>query len=190
MWANLVDADNGINSNYGQYVFNTDKGIHYVIAELTKDKDSRRASIMILSNERLSLDSKDTPCTYSMNFRIRDNKLNMSVCMRSQDAIFGLGNDAPCFSFIHEMAFVLLKEVYPELELGKYNHTANSFHVYARHFEMLKSLCIPGAKFDQVDCPKISCADEARFMMSMHKINYDISQIPESYAFTRWLLGV
>ena len=23
MWANLVDADNGINSNYGQYVFNT-----------------------------------------------------------------------------------------------------------------------------------------------------------------------
>ena len=189
MWTNLVDVDNGINSNYGQYVFNTDKGIHYVVAELKKDKDSRRASIMILSNERLALDSKDTPCTYSMNFRIRENKLNMSVGMRSQDAVFGMGNDAPCFSFIHEIAFALLKEHYVELEMGHYCHTANSFHIYSRHFAMLDVMISEEAEFVDIECPRISGANEARFLMNMHKDNYE-GDVPAEFEFTKWLLTI
>ena len=69
-------------------------------------------------------------CTYSMNFRIRENKLNMTVHMRSQDAIYGFGSDIPIFSFIHEMVYISLKETYPELNIGNYYHTVDSFHIY------------------------------------------------------------
>ena len=34
----------------------------------------------------------------------------MTVRMRSQDAIFGMTNDAANFSFIHEMIYVTLRD--------------------------------------------------------------------------------
>src|SRR5574343_84396 len=124
MWTDLVNYDGSINSNYGQYIFSKKAGqkssqFDYVVDALKKDKDSRRASIMILNRDHLLSTTRDYPCTYSLNFRIRDNKLNMTVHMRSQDAVFGMGNDAPCFSFIHEMIYVAVRDLaYPELEMG------------------------------------------------------------------------
>lgn len=179
-----------LNSNYGYYVF-TKGGLQRVISELIKDKDSRRASISILGSEpeHWEPDATDVPCTYSLNFRIRDNKLNMSVHMRSQDAIYGMGNDAPCFSMIHEIAFVYLKAHYPELEMGNYYHTADSFHVYERHFKMLDKLAFSKHEdFEEIDVPKISCVEECDFLLTSHQ-NSEIS-IPKSYMFTRWLLNV
>jgi thymidylate synthase len=191
MWAGLVNRNGSINSNYGQYIFGEDYqklisdpdvdtiAIHgfltnpifsryfnqfdKVIDTLTADRDSRRASIMILQQRHLSMKTNDVPCTYSLNFRIRENCLNMSVHMRSQDAIFGMGNDAPTFSLIQEMVFVMLKEVYPELELGTYYHTADSFHVYKRHYELLEKIA-GGDKYIPVDCPKIAGPHEVMFL--------------------------
>ena len=119
MWEGLVNADGSINSNYGQYIFHRGSDerslFTYVLEELARDKDSRRASAVILRREHLLSETRDYPCTYSLNFRIRDDKLNMSVHMRSQDAVFGMGNDAPCFSFIHELVCQSLKWKYPDL---------------------------------------------------------------------------
>jgi thymidylate synthase len=184
MWANLVDDDGGINSNYGQYVFADKAGIKFVVDELTADKDSRRATIMILANQHLKVGARDVPCTYSLNFRIRKNKLKMSVRMRSQDAIFGMTNDAPCFSFIQECVFNLVKEQYPELELGTYTHTADSFHVYDRHYDMLNAILNSTPdEFEYVECPRIKNGDEVRFLMAGQFDN-----VPEDFLFTKWLL--
>ena len=191
MWKGLVNADGGINSNYGQYVFGDVKQFDNVVKTLSDDRDSRRASIVILNSGHLSSETRDVPCTYALNFRIRQNDLNMSVAMRSQDAVFGMGNDAPAFSFIHEMVQVALTRVYPELELGTYHHSANSFHVYERHFNMLERLS--GHSLDlwehcertpyvPVDCPRISSADEVDFLRAC-----DFSSIPEGFSFARWL---
>jgi thymidylate synthase len=113
-----------------------------IIETLAADKDSRRASAVILNRAHLlSPKTKDYPCTYALNFRIRNNELKMSVHMRSQDAVFGMGNDAPAFSVIQEMVYVTLRDTaYPDLQMGSYHHTADSFHYYERHFEMVKQI--------------------------------------------------
>lgn len=197
MWKSLVNDDGTINSNYGQYIFGEQNQFDVVFKTLSEDKDSRRASISILSERHLKMQTKDVPCTYSINFRIRDNALNMSVHMRSQDAIFGMGNDAAIFSIVHEMMLNSLRRVYPDLKYGNYFHIADSFHVYERHFDMLSDLVacdkdsigftkrekgrLSSYKF--VLCPKILGPEEVEFLRAR-----DFTSVPETYAFTRWLL--
>jgi thymidylate synthase len=183
MWQGLVNADGGINSNYGQYVFGTLNQFDNAVQTLVGDPDSRRASIVILHSEHVMSDTKDVPCTYSLNFRIRNGYLNMTVRMRSQDAVWGMGNDAPAFSFIHEMAFNSLKRTYPELLLGQYYHSADSFHVYERHFKLLKEIVDGWDSYRPVYCPRIYGPDEVDFLRKL-----DFSDIPEHYEFTRWLV--
>ncbi len=192
MWKNLVNEDGSINSNYGQYVFGERKQFDDAKKFLEDDRDSRRASIVILSGEHLRMVTKDVPCTYSLNFRIRNNRLNMSVHMRSQDGIFGMANDAPAFSFIHEMMVCALREKYPTLEYGAYFHIADSFHVYERHFEMLTKLTgMPVdtlgkgklSPYSEVPCPAISGPEEVKYLRACKFDN-----VPEEFAFTNWLL--
>lgn len=121
-------------------------------------------------------------CTYAINFRIRQNKLKMSVCMRSQDAVFGMSNDLPCFSFIHEMMFEYLKDTYKDLEYGNYFHFANSFHVYERHYKMVNDILNQPNTFTKIDCPKISGKEEVEFLI---KSNFE--EIPNNFEFAKWL---
>lgn len=197
IWNNYVKQDGTINSNYGQYVFGKQNQFDRVIKALTDDKDSRRASIAILGSQHILSDDADLPCTCSLNFRIRDNKLNMSVHMRSQDAVFGFTNDAPAFSFIHEMVFNALLLKYPDLECGRYHHSVDSFHVYERHFEMFEKLCTHGTLIRHVDCPRMNGPEEVDFLRVLHKsvdssllYNKVWNSIPKmsDFKFTDWLL--
>ena len=194
MWTGLVNNDGSINSNYGQYIFGTDNQFDDALRVLVEDRDSRRASIMILNSTHLKSVTPDVPCTYSLNFRIRRGRLNMTVRMRSQDAIFGMCNDAPTFSFIHEMMLHSLRRHYPELEHGEYHHSADSFHVYERHFEMLEQIVghFPGRSYSSraprspyvhVECPTMLGADEVDFLR-----RGDFASVPEQFLFMRWLL--
>lgn len=185
MWSDLINEDGTINSNYGQYIFGEQQQFLRALSELKKDKDSRRATIMILSHSHLDSKTNDYPCTYAINFRIRNNALNMSVRMRSQDAIYGFGNDIPCFSFIHEMMTCALQDTYDELECGEYHHCADSFHVYERHFDMLNKIAgngIEKSKYDYVECPRISGAAEVAFLLK-----HDFTVIPDEFHFSKWL---
>jgi len=193
LWKELINEDGSINSNYGQYIFSNGM-FEKTFNELKKDKSSRRASIMILNNNHFDGKTKDLPCTYDINFRIRDDKLTMTVRMRSQDGIFGMGNDLPVFSFIHEMMYIKLKDIYTDLEYGDYIHSADSFHIYEKHFDILKKITgynMPDetkkrSKHDRLSlvlCPKISCSTEVDYLI---KNNY--KKIPDEYKFTKWLL--
>lgn len=184
LWKTVMNSDGSFNSNYGQYIFGDQNQYDNVFNILKKDKDSRRASIVILNKDHLKSNSNDIPCTYSISFRIRNNKLNMSVRMRSNDAIYGLGNDLPCFSIIHEMMYNSLKEVYPSLEYGIYNHNAESFHVYEKHFQLLEKIAIGNDEYISINCPKIKNSQEVKFLRQL-----DFSNIPEDYQFTRWLVS-
>lgn len=185
IWSGIKNKDGSINSNYGQYIFGLNNQFDVAKNTLFNDKDSRRASIVILDSSHLASDTKDVPCTYSINFRIRENRLNMSVHMRSQDAIFGMANDCPTFSFIQEMMLHSLREKYSSLECGNYHHTADSFHVYERHFNMLDKLVDDSEIYNEIDCPKMSGFQEIECLRNLHCTNYDI---PSDYKFTKWLL--
>jgi thymidylate synthase len=180
LWSELVNKDNSINSNYGQYIFGDMNQFDRVVDILKEDKDSRRASILILSEHHTRMETKDVPCTYSLNFRIRKERLEMSVHMRSQDGIFGMGNDAPAFSVVHEMLYNVLLDKYPDLKYGEYFHIADSFHVYEKHFSMIDRFT--ANEYELVHCPKINGSAEVAFLRKG-----DFKEIPPEFKFSVWL---
>jgi len=144
MWENIADPNGEVNSCYGWQIWNQDTpcGTNqwvYVINTLANDMYSRQAVINI--NQPIhKYVTKDVPCTISIQYLIRDNKLDCIVTMRSCDIIFGLGNDVPFFTFVQLMLLEKMKKIYKDLELGTYYHNAGSLHIYERHYEMLDKI--------------------------------------------------
>ena len=140
MWSTLTNpGTNEINSNYGALVIN-DEQIGWVVDSLLADKNSRQA-IMFFNQPKFQFKgNKDFVCTMYGNFFIRNNKLNMKIQMRSNDIFYGLTFDAPFFSFLHQSVYLILKEEYPDLELGIYHHFADNIHFYERHFNLAEEI--------------------------------------------------
>lgn len=130
IWLNMMDEDGNVNSNYG-YQWSRSNQIEYVVDELKRDVNSRRAFISIYDAKEHELYGKDTPCTLNIGFNIVDNKLNMTVMMRSNDLVYGFCNDQYCFSKLQEMISNLLS-----IEVGTYFHFVHNLHIYSRHFDM------------------------------------------------------
>lgn len=176
-WAGLAkDTHPRLNSNYGHYIFkekvigspNTvTTQFDNVINALIKDHDTRQAAIIISTHDVLATDHKDKICTYAISFRIRNNKLNMSVRMRSNDFVLGTQIDFFQFSIIQELVLNLMRGFIPNLEMGKYHHSSDSFHVYERHYEMMKHIVDNnGENFAEITFPKISGENEARYIIN------------------------
>ncbi len=186
MWSEIRQFDGSWLSNYGQYWFNagSQNGFDWVITQLFNDKDTRQAVIPMLSRDHLYIGNKDVVCTQCISFRIRDNKLYMSVNMRSQDAIWGMTNDIFCFSVLHEMIYVSLRDgKYNDLIMGPYTHKVDSFHVYEKHFTMLDEILYQGqdGHYD-VYCPEIRGNREAANLINYRQEDNNIEHL-----FTEWL---
>jgi thymidylate synthase len=72
--------------------------------------------------------ANDTPCTYAVNFAIYNDKLNMSVMMRSNDLWFGFCNDQYCFSLLQKYVAESVN-----IDIGTYFHFVNNIHLYNRN---------------------------------------------------------
>src|ERR1043165_9387741 len=108
MWPKLRQPDNSYYSNYGHYMFREGQ-VQWVIDELCRDKDSRRATIVLMKRDHLFRENRDVVCTYGVGFRVRNDRLNMTVHMRSNDVVFGTTNDVFCFSVVYRMVYAALK---------------------------------------------------------------------------------
>jgi len=112
-----------------------------------KDKDSRQAFMRFNNISHQFEGVKDLPCTFIGIFHIRDNKLNFTIEMRSNDIVKGLIHDEPSFTLFQWLMLLKLKPTYPELKLGTYTHIANSLHLYETDFELtekrLKARIVP-----------------------------------------------
>ena len=169
-WDSIRNYDGSLNSNYGYYIFNPMSQIckikhnneysnitqfDYVINILSKDKDSRQAIININSIFHKYIPNiKDFPCTTTMHFMIRNNKLNLTVHMRSCDIVLGFCNDVFQFTEIQKLVYFSLKEKYNNLELGSYTLLANSLHLYERHFDMGKNISYYAPNLNDVHADK------------------------------------
>lgn len=198
-WATLKNPEKPYyHSNYGEYFFK-EKQFEYVIASLKADKDTRQASVILCRPNVMMSNTKDKICTYFVGFRIRNNKLNMSVGMRSNDVIRGLSIDMFQFSVIYEMLYNKLLDIYPDLEIGTYIHKSDSFHIYECHFEMLDAIYNSnGDNYVDIECPLISSSNEVDFMLNQYpeieeNIRLDssktISMPPDEYKFTTWMIN-
>lgn len=125
-WRNYANEQGFVNSNYGVYWH---KYLPRVIDLLKNDKHSRQAVLNIYHAGDAPF-GKDTPCTLTIQFVIRNNALHMIVMMRSNDVWYGFSIDQFCNSLLHQLVWHELLETYPDLELGQYVHHAGSMHAY------------------------------------------------------------
>jgi len=188
MWPKIKQPAGFYFSNYGKYLF-ADGQVRWVINELTRDRDSRRESIVLLDQDHIFADNRDMVCTYSMNFRIRRHQLNMSVNMRSNDAIFGTTNDVFSFAMVYEIVYAYLRLTrYPDLCRGLYSHKVDSLHVYQRHWDMLGSILHHGeAGYKHIPVPEILSLSEAEAMLHYHKTKGEGIVCPPAWELMTWL---
>lgn len=107
---------------------------------LKSDKDTRQAILRFSLPEHQWVGNKDQTCTLHGNFQIRDDKLHLSITMRSNDLMKGLVYDLPWFvSLMYKMRDEL-SETYPNLEIGTYTHIVHSMHIYEKDVQAIKKM--------------------------------------------------
>jgi len=126
IWERMADNNGLVNSNYG-YQWERGYQLDKVVQQLKDNPNTRKAAISIYDGKEINKYSKDTPCTYAVQFTVVNNRLQMCVTMRSNDLWFGFCNDQYCFSEL--MKVVAQRTGY---ELGSYFHFAHNLHLYER----------------------------------------------------------
>ena len=106
-----------------------EKQIPWLIGELKRNPDSRRAVVVIREEHDLTSDSP--ACLQHIQYLIRGGALHCKVMFRS--------NDATKAAFMNAFALVMLQKRIADslgVPVGSYTHRANSFHVYERDYDM------------------------------------------------------
>ena len=124
IWQQMADSLGLVRSNYG-WQWQRENQIDKVVAMLKDNPETRQAAISIYDGKEIDTYRKDTPCTYAIQFTVLNNKLNMSVYMRSNDLWYGFCNDQYQFASLQEM--ISERTGY---EMGTYYHHAHNLHLY------------------------------------------------------------
>lgn len=113
--------------------------IRYIVDTLAKDRDSRQAVLTIWrANPR---DSKDIPCTVSIQWLIRNNTIYCIDNMRSSDIWLGWPYDIFNFTMLTGYIMLLLRERgIDNLQLGSIFLNAGSQHIYESNVEAAEKL--------------------------------------------------
>jgi thymidylate synthase len=124
------EVENGsddVRGGYGKRLFDFGGAnqVQNVIDLLKRRPTSRRAVFQLFDASDLVQDFRSVPCTCTMQFLIRDDRLDMLVNMRSNDAFLGLPHDVFAFTMLQE---IVARSV--GVELGEYRHIAGSLHLY------------------------------------------------------------
>jgi len=173
---NYAESDGIFHGAYGP---RTREQYPLAIDKLRNDSDTRQA-VITLWNPNLDNqpNKRDYPCTILHQFRIRNNKLNMSVYMRSNDVWLGAAYDFFQFTRVQiAMASVL------GIEPGKYAHHVGSLHIYEQHYDSAESLkktnevmpipTIVGSTWDDVRASAKAALDVASGTVAVHTLNSD-----------------
>ncbi len=162
-WRSFSDDQETLNGAYGQRIFNWDASYDIIFGEkiddegnthpdidvqhiiidqfemayeqLKADAFSRQATIVLFNPKQDCRETRDKPCTNLIRFMVREGKLNMTVFMRSNDIILGFPYDIFNFTILQEIMAGRLG-----VEIGKYTHIADSFHIYEHHFDMANEI--------------------------------------------------
>ena len=124
IWETMADSDRKVRSNYG-WQWEREHQLDKVIQMLKVYPYTRQAVLSIYDGKEISTYRNDTPCTYAVQFTILNDKLEMSVLMRSNDLWFGFCNDQYCFASLQELVADRLS-----IEVGSYYHFAHNLHLY------------------------------------------------------------
>ena len=122
-------SDDGV-TYFGAYGPKFKEQVDHVVKSLTKDKDSRQAVINIWRESPPV--TKDTPCTLSLQWLIRNGQLHCIATMRSSDIHKGLPYDVFNFAMLSQYVRLALKEYGGmTIALGSLTMQLGSSHLYA-----------------------------------------------------------
>lgn len=128
------DDGSTLNGAYGPRIFSQGRargeGVpqdqwQRMIETLKQRNGTRNAVIQIFSNDDTARDTKDIPCTCTLQFVVRENNVSLHAHMRSNDAFLGLPHDVFSFTMLQEIAARELG-----VGLGSYLHSVASLHLY------------------------------------------------------------
>ena len=123
-------SDDGttLNGAYGfRWRYHWDDQIDEVIEMLKTDPNTRRAVLTMWDPQYdLGSSSKDLPCNTHVYFRKVNERLDMTVCNRSNDLVWGmLGANVVHMSILQEYIANATK-----IEVGTYHQFTNNLHIY------------------------------------------------------------
>lgn len=96
--------------------------------QLLRDKPDTRQAVMSIWHPMhdLNVTTKDVPCNDMLMFNLRNGQLDMTVCCRSNDAVWGAyGANVVQFSILLEYMAALVG-----VPMGHYAQMSNSLHFY------------------------------------------------------------
>ncbi len=111
---------------YGAYGYRISPQIVPLIKRLKADPNDRRCVLTIWDEGDLCAETKDPPCNDVVMFKLRDERLHMTVMNRSNDLHWGL-------YAVNQFQFGLLQEYIAArlgVGLGNQTHYSQSLHIY------------------------------------------------------------
>lgn len=134
-------ADNGfINGAYGRRWRRWTAGhdqILRAVAALNQDRTSRQVVIAMWdpTKDQYPKEVADRPCNTHLYFRVVQDKLDMLVCNRSNDVVWGMaGANAVHMTYLHELIATATR-----IPLGTYRVVTNNLHVYEHHWPLMEA---------------------------------------------------
>jgi len=127
--------------------------VRNVISLLRQRPTTRRAVIQVFDAEDIAADHKEIPCTASLQFLVRQERLHLIVTMRSNDAYIGLPHDVFCFTMLQEIVARTIN-----CEIGSYRHFVGSMHLYDRNRDHAASLVEEGFQ-SRIEMPPMPVGD-------------------------------
>lgn len=138
-----TEIDGTIRGAYGPRLFSA--GWHNQFANvvdlLRRRPSTRRAVIQLFDHRDLAGTYKVVPCTCSLQFLVRAERVNLVASMRSNDAFRGLPHDVFCFTMLQELVARTLG-----LELGEYFHHIGSLHLHDESAKAVNDLLGEGVQ--------------------------------------------
>jgi thymidylate synthase len=165
-----------IYGGYGTRLFNKDGSINQIenVIELLKNNpETRRAVIQIFDAKDINEQHKEIPCTCTLQFLIRENKLHLVVYMRSNDAYIGLPHDIYCFTMIQE---IIARSISDELLIGTYQHMVGSFHLYEQNKVKIEAYLNEGFQSTTFPMPEMPKENPWRSIEQILKIESKIRE--------------
>jgi thymidylate synthase len=117
----------------------------YIAKTLANDQDTRQAILTIWRQNPGQ--TKDVPCTISVQWFIREGRIHCIDTMRSSDLWLGWPYDICNFTMLTGMIMLRLRNVYNiKLKLGDLTLQAGSQHLYEKNWEAAKEAILDKSK--------------------------------------------
>lgn len=113
--------------------------LDWIVEMLRAKPTSRRVVVPIYQPVDCDISHKEVPCTCTLQFLLREDRLEVLAHMRSNDAFVGLPGDVFSFTMIQELVARALG-----VEVGRYKHFVGSLHLYDVHHQKARNFIDEG----------------------------------------------